>query len=140
MTDEYSQMKIEELKEILAEKRLKENNGKKKELSAEELQYMIEQKECERDDKMKELEEKKIAKKGGYFSKFIVLLVVLLNVGFAVKVFQVFSMVGSEPVVLTTAWFAFTTGELFLLSRIKGKEIKAEVEAAEDAGEQYENY
>lgn len=140
MIDEYSQLKIDELKEILIDKKLKENNGKRKELSIEELEQLINDREYERDANQKIVEEKKREKKGGYFSKFIVVLVVFLNVMFASKVFDVFSMVGSEPVVLIGAWFTFTTGELFLLSRIKTKEIKAEIEVAEEAGESYENY
>jgi hypothetical protein len=53
------------------------------------------------------------------FSKVIVALVILLNVAFAAAVLYVYSRVGSEPTSLVVAWFAFTTGELFLLAKIK---------------------
>ena len=56
------------------------------------------------------------------FSKLIVALVVLLNTGFAVAVLYIFFRVGSEPTALIAAWFAFTTGELWLLSKIKREE------------------
>lgn len=58
------------------------------------------------------------------FSKWIVLLVIILNVVFTVGTLYVFLRVGSEPTTLIAAWFAFTTGELWMLSSIKKKEIK----------------
>ena len=76
----------------------------------------------------KDLEEllnlKKKQKKKGRFSKFIVTLVILLNVAFTAAVLYVYLQVGSEPQVLIGAWFAFTTGELWMLSSIKKKKIK----------------
>jgi uncharacterized protein with PQ loop repeat len=58
------------------------------------------------------------------FSKVIVSLVVLLNVIFTSAVLIVFWHTSSEPTTLIAAWFAFTTGELWLLSGIKKKKIK----------------
>ncbi len=58
------------------------------------------------------------------FSKMIVTLVILLNVAFAAAVLYVFLLVGSEPATLIGFWFAFTTGELWLLAGIKKKEAK----------------
>jgi hypothetical protein len=58
------------------------------------------------------------------FSKWIVSLVILLNVCFTTAVLFLFLKVGSEPTALIAAWFAFTTGELFMLSGIKKTEIK----------------
>lgn len=58
------------------------------------------------------------------FSKVIVSTVVMLNALFTVAVLYVFLRVGSEPVTLIGAWFAFTTGELWMLSGIKRKEIR----------------
>ena len=58
------------------------------------------------------------------FSKLIVSLIILLNVLFTVGVLYVFLRVGNEPSVLIGAWFAFTTGELWMLSSIKKKKIK----------------
>ena len=78
---------------------------------------------------MKELErllkEKKQAKKGGRFSKFIVAFVILLNVFFTATVFYVFLQTdGNEPTALIAAWFGFTTVELWALAGIKKKEVE----------------
>jgi hypothetical protein len=65
------------------------------------------------------------------FSKWIVALVILLNTGFAGAVLYAFLRVGSEPTALIAAWFAFTTGELWLLAGIR----KAKIQGGEvDAG------
>lgn len=53
------------------------------------------------------------------FSKVIVLVVILLNIGFTLGVFYVALKGYSIPDSLIVAWFGFTTGELWLLSRIK---------------------
>lgn len=53
------------------------------------------------------------------FSKAIVSLVVFLNIAFTMAVLYVFLKTGNEPTVLVGSWFAFTTGELWLLSSIK---------------------
>lgn len=58
------------------------------------------------------------------YSKFIVALVILLNTVFTAAVLYVFLRVGTEPTTLITAWFAFTTGELWLLAGIKKHEIR----------------
>lgn len=58
-------------------------------------------------------------KKKGKYGKLIVITVILLNVIFAYRVLDVFEKVGSEPVAMVSAWFAFTTGELWLLKDIK---------------------
>lgn len=57
------------------------------------------------------------------FSKIIVALVILLNVAFTAAVLYIFLKIGSEPITLIGCWFAFTTGELWLLATIKKKEI-----------------
>ena len=69
---------------------------------------------------------KKKQKKKSRFSKFVVTLVILLNVVFTATVLYVFLRVGSEPTVLIGSWFAFTTGELWMLAGIKKKKIKEE--------------
>lgn len=51
-------------------------------------------------------------------------LIIAMNSGFAIAVLYVFLRIGAEPTVLVTAWFTFTTGELWLLSGIKKNEIK----------------
>lgn len=58
-------------------------------------------------------------KKKGVYSKVIVAVVIALNVLFTAAVLYAFLRTGSEPSTLITAWFAFTTGELFMLSSIK---------------------
>lgn len=58
------------------------------------------------------------------FSKIIVAAVVLLNTGFTAAVLYVFLRVGSEPTALIAAWFAFTTGELWMLAGIRKKKIE----------------
>lgn len=52
------------------------------------------------------------------FSKKIVALVVVLNALFTAAVLYIFLRVGSEPTVLIGCWFGFTTGELWMLSKI----------------------
>jgi hypothetical protein len=59
------------------------------------------------------------------FSKWIVGLIVLLNIGFTIAVLFIFLRVGTEPVMLTGCWFAFTTGELWLIASIKKTKVKA---------------
>ena len=58
------------------------------------------------------------------YSKFIVILVVLLNAAFAGATLYVFLRTASEPTTLIAAWFAFTTGELWILKDIKKTKIK----------------
>ena len=63
--------------------------------------------------------------KGTSYSKIIVTLIILLNVAFASAVLYVLLTAQiPEPTTLIISWFAFTTGELWLLSGIKKKEIK----------------
>ena len=61
-------------------------------------------------------------KKGG-FSKLIITLVVLMNIIFTSAVLYVFLKTASEPVALVGAFFAFTTGELWMLSTIKKETV-----------------
>lgn len=65
-------------------------------------------------------------KRKGVYSKFIVLVVVILNVWFTDRLLDVYEMVGTEPTVLITAWFTFTTGELLMLTFIKKSKDKKE--------------
>jgi len=60
------------------------------------------------------------------FSKLIVAMIIALNIGFTAAVLHVFLRVGSEPTALIAAWFAFTTGELWLLSGIKKEKLRGE--------------
>ena len=63
-------------------------------------------------------------KKKKRFSKAIVALVVFMNIVFTGAVLYVFLKTGNEPVALVGAWFAFTTGELWMLSSIKKAKVK----------------
>ena len=58
------------------------------------------------------------------YSKFIVMLVIVLNTAFAFSTLYVFLRTSSEPSTLIATWFAFTTGELWLLKDIKKTKIK----------------
>jgi hypothetical protein len=58
------------------------------------------------------------------FSKFVVALVIILNSLFAAAVLLVFAKTSSEPTALIAAWFAWTTGELWMLSKIKRAKLK----------------
>lgn len=58
-------------------------------------------------------------KKEGNFSKKIVILVITINIIFTIATFGAFIRTGNEPATLITAWFAFTTVELWELSKIK---------------------
>jgi len=57
------------------------------------------------------------------FSKYVVAGVIALNVVFAGLVLAVYWHTGSEPATLIVSWFAFTTGELWALGKIKRNEI-----------------
>lgn len=70
--------------------------------------------------------------KKGHYSKFLVSLVILLNVIFAIAVLIVFWHTGAEPSALVAAWFAFTTGELWLLAAIKKAKVKRKDEGNEN--------
>lgn len=58
------------------------------------------------------------------FSKKIVTLVIFLNFIFTFTVLYIFLKVATEPTTLIAAWFAFTTGELWLLAGIKKTKVK----------------
>ena len=75
---------------------------------------------------------KRTRRKKNRFSKFIVTVVILLNILFTAAVLYVFLQTGSEPMTLIGCWFAFTTGELWMLSSIKKSKVKKEGENSED--------
>ena len=58
------------------------------------------------------------------FSKLIVTLVIALNALFTAATLLVFAKTAKEPTGLITAWFTFTTGELWMLSKIKRAKLK----------------
>ena len=53
------------------------------------------------------------------FSKWLVGSILLLNVVFTAVVLYMFWQRGQEPSAIIVAWFGFTTGELWALSKIK---------------------
>lgn len=62
-------------------------------------------------------------KKGG-FSKFIITLVILMNICFTSAILYAFLHTGNEPSTLVASWFAFTTGEVWALAIIKKEKHK----------------
>lgn len=62
------------------------------------------------------------------FSKFIVGLVILLNILFTMAILYLFYLKAQEPRFLIGAWFAFTTGELWMLAGIRNTKTKAAAE------------
>lgn len=62
------------------------------------------------------------------FNKTIITTIILINIIFTIAVLWIFLKTSSEPSALITAWFAFTTGELWFLSGIKKAKIKKESE------------
>ena len=62
----------------------------------------------------------------GYFSKAIIALVVCINILFSAAVLLIFYKTSTEPVTLIGCWFAFTTGELWMLSTIKKAKVRKE--------------
>ena len=80
----------------------------------------------------KRTKKKKNKRQKNMFSKFIVTVVILLNILFTAAVLYTFLKVGSEPMTLIGCWFAFTTGELWMLSSIKKSKVKKEGENSED--------
>jgi len=57
--------------------------------------------------------------KKGLYSKLIVAFIIIANCLFTAAVLYIFSKTSSEPISLISAWFAFTTGELWFSSQIK---------------------
>lgn len=78
--------------------------------------------------------------KKGSFSKGVVALIILMNIIFTAATLIVFAMTGAEPVALIGAWFAFTTGELWILSGIKKQKLKKTDECFRTLEEMNETY
>jgi hypothetical protein len=60
------------------------------------------------------------------YSKYIVACIIALNVLFTIAILYVFNHTGNEPSTLISAFFAFTTVELWSLAGIKKKKIEKE--------------
>ena len=67
------------------------------------------------------------------FSKVIVTAIIALNIIFAAAILAVFWHTANEPTVLVGAWFAWTTGELWALSKIKRSKEKKKKEADDES-------
>ena len=67
------------------------------------------------------------------FSKVVVTAIIALNIIFAAAILVVFWHTASEPTVLVGAWFAWTTGELWALSKIKRSKEKKKKEAGDES-------
>ncbi len=81
-------------------------------------------------NEIRELVDAMYKKKKGWFSKVVVLLVIVLNILFTMKVFDIVEQGFQEPTALIAAWFGFTTVELWSLASIKKrKEAKEEAKA-----------
>lgn len=63
------------------------------------------------------------------FSSKVVLLVIVINLWFVKEVIELIRDVSIEPTVLIGSWFAWTTGELWMLKEIKKKKIEKEKES-----------
>ena len=73
--------------------------------------------------KLKQQEQKQ--KKG--YSKIIVSAIIVVNILFTLCIMILFLKKGSEPVALISAWFSFTTVELWNLAKIKQHKINKEI-------------
>lgn len=73
--------------------------------------------------KLKREEQKQ--KKG--YSKIIVSAIIVVNILFTLCIMILFLKKGSEPVALISAWFSFTTVELWNLAKIKRHKIDKEI-------------
>ena len=60
------------------------------------------------------------------YSKVLVSFIVLMNLVFTGVILYMFWNHGFEPTSLIVAWFAWTTGELWALSKIKRTEVESE--------------
>ena len=69
--------------------------------------------------------------KGNRFSKWIVALVILLNVTFTGAVLYLCLKSSIVPDSLIVAWFAFTTGELWLLSGITREKVRTNADSGD---------
>jgi len=61
------------------------------------------------------------------FSNLIVTLVIFMNLWFTTRCLDAFVLTGNEPIVLIGAFFAFTTGELWMLSSITKKKLLRDI-------------
>lgn len=61
------------------------------------------------------------------FSKIIIIIVIIIVFIFTGSILYIFNNKGSEPTAIIAAFFAFMTGEILALAKLKLAEISAEV-------------
>lgn len=66
------------------------------------------------------------------FSNLVIILVIIMNLWFTIKVLDAFIITATEPSVLIGSFFAFTTGELWMLASIKKTKVKREINNLSD--------
>lgn len=74
------------------------------------------------------LDSKKKRSKRIKFSKLVVSIVIALNILFTIAILYVFMKTGNEPMTLVGSFFAFTTVELWSLSKIKREEVREDID------------
>lgn len=71
--------------------------------------------------------------KSGQYSKWLVALIIFLNVAFAAGVMVMMACGATEPKALIAAWFGWTTVELGATTYIKKKKIEADGKKTQSA-------
>ena len=59
-------------------------------------------------------------------SKILVPLIIIANILFTWRILELFKLGYGEPSSLIYAWFAFTTGELFAMAKIRSDKVKVD--------------
>ena len=67
---------------------------------------------------LEKLKKKEVEKPKKEYSKIIVSAIIIVNIIFTIGIMMLFLKKGSEPVALISAWFSFTTVELWNLARL----------------------
>lgn len=73
------------------------------------------------------------------FSKMIIIIVIIMILIFTGCVLYIFNHKGAEPTVIITSFFAFMTGEVLALAKLKLTEIKEESKEKKKEIEEKEN-
>ena len=76
---------------------------------------------------LEKLKKKEVEKPKKEYSKIIVSAIIVVNIIFTIGIMMLFLKKGSEPVALISAWFSFTTVELWNLAKIKRHKIDKEI-------------
>jgi len=76
---------------------------------------------------LEKLKNKEIEKPKKEYSKIVVSMIIAVNILFTLCIMILFLKKGSEPVALISAWFSFTTVELWNLAKIKQHKINKEI-------------